>query len=66
MIQVWGVRDEKREMVMNENATAAGPGYDFPLCKLPATKPLPAGKGMTDEEAREAHEAYLRALANDE
>jgi hypothetical protein len=40
--------------------------YDFPNSKHPAPKPLPKGKGMTDEEIRDAHEAYLRHLAHDE
>ena len=38
--------------------------YDFPNSKRPAPKPRP--KGMTDEEIRDAHEAYLRHLAHDE
>jgi hypothetical protein len=40
--------------------------YDFPISKRPAPKPLSKGKGMTDEEIRDAHEAYLRHLAHDE
>lgn len=40
--------------------------YDFPNSKHPASKLVPNGKDMTDEEIRDAHEAYLRHLAHDE
>jgi hypothetical protein len=42
------------------------PVYELPNSKRPAPKPLKKGEGMTDEEIRDAHEAYLRHLAHDE
>jgi hypothetical protein len=44
----------------------SGTVYTVYDSKHPAPKPLPKDKGMTDEEIREAHEAYLRHLAHDE
>lgn len=44
------------------------PVYDFPLARVAhdVPRPLPCGQGMTDEQVRDAHEAYLRHLAHDE
>jgi hypothetical protein len=40
------------------------PAYDFPLCRTLHTKPT--GKGMTDEQVRDAWDAHLRHLGNDD